>query len=92
MDLEAQKDQLRALAEAQKIDLEPVDKLPEDPRVQIAGLATLLGIDPTAALRGDVPVKRLVTEARKQERASAQYEKQELKRLRELGLEIEQGG
>ena len=92
MDLEAQKDQLQALAKAQKIDLEPVDKLPDDPRLQIAGLATLLGINPMAALRGDVPVRKLVTEARKQERAREQYEKQELNRLRELGIEFEQGG
>jgi hypothetical protein len=50
-----------------------------------------------AAMRGDLPVKRLVTEARKQEKAQAQYIRQELKRMRELGIEIdfdqlEQGG
>jgi hypothetical protein len=92
MDLEAQRDQLEALARAQGVDLGAVNRLPDDPRLKIAGLATLLGIDPMVALRGNVPVKRLATEARKQERARAQYESQELKRLRELGIEIEQGG
>ena len=89
MDLEARRDQLEALARAQGIDLGPVDQLPDDPRLKVAGLATLLRIDPMAALRGTVPVKRLATEARKQERARAQYESQELKRLRELGIEFE---
>jgi hypothetical protein len=92
MDLEAQRDQLEALAKAQGIDLGPVDKLPDDPRLKIAGLSTLLGIDPMAALRGTLPVKRLATEARKQERARAHYERQELKRLRELGFEFEPRG
>jgi hypothetical protein len=97
MDLEAQRDQLQSLAKAQKIDLAPVNKLPDDPRLRIAAIATLLGIDPMAAMRGDLPVKRLVSEARKQEKAQAQYIRQELKRMRELGIEIdfdqlEQGG
>jgi hypothetical protein len=85
MDLEAQRDQLEALAKAQGIDLGPVDKLPDDPRLKIAGLATLLGIDPMVALRGTVPVKRLASEARKQERARAKYEKEEQERFGELG-------
>jgi hypothetical protein len=89
MDLEAQRDQLQALAEEQGVDLARVNELPDDPRLRIAGLATLLRIDPMAALRGTVPVKRLVTEARKQERARAKYERQELKRLRKLGIELE---
>ena len=46
MDLEAQRDQLEALAEAQGVDLAPVNQLPDDPRLRILGLATLLGIDP----------------------------------------------
>jgi hypothetical protein len=94
MDLEAQRDQLEALAKAQKVDLAPVKKLPDDPRLRVLGLATLLGIDAMAALRGDVPVKRLLTEARKQERAQAKYDRQERKRLRESGIEIDpdQGG
>ena len=89
MDLDAQRAQLLSLARAEKIDVTPVDELPDDPRLHIAGLATLLRIDPMAALRGNVPVKRLVTEARKQERARAKYEREELKRLRELGIDIE---
>jgi hypothetical protein len=89
MDLEAQRDQLQALAKAQGVDLAPVNELPDDARLRILGLATLLGIDPMAALRGNVPVKRLVTEARKQERTRAKYERQELKLLRELGIEID---
>ena len=89
VDLETRRNQLQALAEEQGVDLAPVTELPDEPRLQIAGLATLLGIDPMAALRGNVPIKRLVTEARKKERASAQYERQELKRLRELGIEIQ---
>jgi hypothetical protein len=89
MDLEAQTDRLEGLAKAQGVDLAPVNELPDDPRLRILGLATLLGIDPMTALRGDVPAKRLVTEARKQERARARYERQELKRLRELGIEID---
>ena len=89
MDLEAQRDQLEALAEAQGVDLAPVNQLPDDPRLRILGLATLLGIDPMAAQRGDVPVKRLVTEARKRERARAKYERDELKRLHKLGIEID---
>jgi hypothetical protein len=89
MDLEAQRDQLEALAEAHGVDLAPVNQLPDDPRLRILGLATLLGIDPMAAQRGVVPVKRLVTEARKRERAQAKYEREELKRLRKLGIEID---
>jgi hypothetical protein len=89
MDLGEQKNQLQALAKEQGVDLGPVNELPDEPRLRILGLATLLGIDPMAALRGNVPVKRLVTEARKQERARAKYERQELKRLRELGIEID---
>jgi hypothetical protein len=89
MELEAQRDRLQALAKAQKVDLAPVNELPDDPRLQIFGLATVLRIDPMAALRGDVPVKRLVTEARKQERARAKYEREERKRLREFGIEID---
>jgi hypothetical protein len=89
MDLEARRDQLQALAEEQGADLARLNELPDDPRLRIAGLATLLRIDPMAALRGTVPVKRLVTEARKQERARAKYERQELKRLRKLGIELE---
>jgi hypothetical protein len=89
MDLEARRDELQALAEGAGVDLAPVNELPDDPRLRIAGLATLLRIDPMAALRGTVPVKRLVTEARKQDRARAKYERQELKRLRELGIELE---
>ena len=91
MDLEAQRDQLQALAEAQGIDLGPVNALPDDPRLRIAGLATLLGIDPMAALRGTVPVRRLATDARKRERAHAQYEREELRRVRELGIDLEGG-
>jgi hypothetical protein len=89
MDLDAQRDQLLSLAKAEEIDVTPVDELPDDPRLQIAGFATLLRIDPMAALRGSVPVKRLVTEARKKERARAKYEREELKRLRDLGIDIE---
>ena len=89
MDLEAQRDRLQALAEAQKVDLAPMNELPDDPRLRILGLATLLGIDPMAALRGDFPVKRLASEARKQERAQARYERQEQRRLPELGIEME---
>jgi hypothetical protein len=89
MDLDAQRDQLLSLARAEEIDVTPVHELPDDPRLRIAGLATLLRIDPMAALRGNVPAKRLVTEARKKERARAKYEREELKRLRELGIEIE---
>jgi len=89
VDLDAQRDQLLSLAKAEEIDVTPVDELPDDPRLQIAGLATLLRIDPMAALRGNVPVKRLVTEARKRERARAKYAREELKRLHELGIEIE---
>jgi hypothetical protein len=88
MDLEAQRDRLQAVAKAQKVDLAPVKELPDDPRLRILALATLLGIDPMAALRGDVPVKRLVSEARKRARAHAKYERQEQRRLRELGIEI----
>jgi hypothetical protein len=89
MDLEARRDQLQALAKEQGVDVAPVNQLPDDPRLRIAGLATLLRIDPMVALRGTVPVKRLVTEARRQERARAKYEREELKRLRELGIELE---
>jgi hypothetical protein len=89
MELDAHRDQLLSLARAEEIDVTPVDELPDDPRLRIAGLATLLRIDPMAALRGNVPAKRLVTEARKKERARAKYEREELKRLRELGIEIE---
>jgi hypothetical protein len=89
MDLDAQRDQLLSLAKAEEIDVTPIDELPDDLRLQIAGLATLLRIDPMAALRGTVPVKRLVTEARKKERARAKYEREERKRLRDLGIDIE---
>jgi hypothetical protein len=86
MDLEAQRDQLQTLAKAQRINLAPVNKLHDDPRLKIFAIATLLGIDPMAPLRGDVPIKRLVSQARKQERAQAQYIRQELTLLGELGV------
>jgi hypothetical protein len=91
VDLEAQREQLHALAEARGIDLAPVGELPDDPRLRIAALATLLRIDPMAALRGNVPVRRLAAEARKEERALEQFERQERKLLRDLGAEIEEG-
>jgi hypothetical protein len=89
MDLEAQRDQLQSLAKAQKIDLAPVNRLPDDPRLRIAAIATLLGIAPVAAMRGDLPVRLLVSGARKQEKAQAQYIRQELRRMREVGIEID---
>jgi len=92
VDLEARNEQLHALAEAQGIDLGPIAQLPDDPRLRIAALATLLKIDPMAAIRGDVPVRRLAAEARKRERALEQYTGEERKRLKDLGAEIEEGG
>jgi hypothetical protein len=88
MDLEAQRDQLRALAKAQKIDLKPYASLPADPRMQTLALATLLGIDPMEALRGTTPVKKLVSEARKQQRVDDTFEKEELEQLHELGIKV----
>jgi hypothetical protein len=87
MDLEARRDQLQSLAEAQKIDLAPVNELPDDPRLRIAAIATLLSIDPMEALRGTTPVKKLVSEARKRERAAERFEHEELKRLTQVGIE-----
>jgi hypothetical protein len=92
VDLGAQIEQLHALAEAQEIDLGSVAELPDDPRLRIAALATLLEIDPMAALRGDVPVRRLAADARKRARALEQYEREERKRLKDLGAEIGEGG
>jgi hypothetical protein len=89
MDLETQRDRLRALAEAEKVDLKPVAKLPDDPRLQIAAFATLLGIDPMEAMH-NASVKKLVADARKQQRASERYLRQELKRLDDLGIPIDE--
>ena len=88
MDLEAQRDQLQALAKAQKIDLKAYASLPADPRMQTLALATLLGIDPMEALRGTTPVKKLVSEARKQQRADDKFEKDQLEQLRAIGIKI----
>jgi hypothetical protein len=86
MDLEAQRDQLQSLAEAQKLDLAPVSELPDDPRLRIVAIATLLRIDPMEALRGTTPVKKLVSEGRKREREADRFEHEELKRLAEAGI------
>ena len=87
MDLEARREQLQSVAAARKIDLAPVNKLPDDPRLRIAAIATLLRIDPMEALRGTTPVKKLVSEARKKERVAERFEQQELRRLTQVGIE-----
>jgi hypothetical protein len=92
MDFKAQMDDLHALAEAAGVDLRPVNELPDDPRMRIAALATLLRVDPILALRGEAPVDELVSGARERERMFEEYRGEEQERLGELGIEIQKGG
>ena len=89
MDLMAREEQLQGLARDRGLDWEgPLSDLPNDPRLRIAALATLLRIDPMEVLRTEVPVKRLEGDARKRQRANDEFERKERKFLKGAGLEI----
>jgi hypothetical protein len=88
MDLGTREKQLRALAEQGGIDWKGRLKgIPDDPRVRVAALATLLGIDPMEAWKSDRPTKTLGAEARKRYAASEKYAKEERELLKSLDVE-----
>ena len=74
MDLRARLGQLEELAHGRGIAWEGrLHQLPDDPRVRLAGLATLLGLDAhQAAFRPEVPVAALQTGA-EDERAREEF-------------------
>jgi hypothetical protein len=93
MDLKVREEELRALASENAIDWkERLETLPDDPRLRIAALATLLRIDPMEALRGDTPTKKLVAESRERTQASEKFDRQEREFLKSLGLDKEREG
>lgn len=93
MDLAARESELRALAIKRSVDWEErLSSLPDDPRLRIAALATLLRINPIEALRADRPTKTLDTEARRRQRARQDYDRQERNFLQGLGLELKDEG
>jgi hypothetical protein len=88
VDLSQREKQFRALAKERRV---PSPKLPDDPRMRIAALATLLRIDPMEALKSDRSVKALGAEARKRERASEKSERDLRKLLKSFDLDLEAG-
>jgi hypothetical protein len=91
MNLAAREKELRALAKERGVDWkERAKDLPDDPRLRIAALAMLLRIDPMEALRADGPAKTLEAEARKKQRAGEEYQRDQLKFLRDHGLDVGQ--
>ena len=89
MDLEAREAELRAVAGARGVDWEGrLSGFPDDRRLRIAALATLLEIDPIEALKADTPAERLDADARESQRERAEYERKERKYLRGLGLDV----
>lgn len=85
MDLSQREKQFRALAKERGV---PNPKLPDDPRLRIAALATLVRIDPMEALKSDHSVKALGAEARKRERASEKSEQDLRKVLKSFDLDL----
>jgi hypothetical protein len=89
MDLKTREEQLRALAEQSGIDWKGrLKDVPDDPRVRVAALATLLGVDPIEASRSDRPTKTLGAEARKRKAASEKYAEEERKLLESLDVDL----
>jgi len=74
MDLSTREKQLRTLAEKRGVDWKRLMKgLPDDPRLRVAALATLLGIDAIEAWKSDRPISTLADEARKRKAATEKY-------------------
>jgi hypothetical protein len=89
MDLKTREEQLRALAEQARVEWErQLKELPNDPRVRVAGLATLLGIDAIEALNSDRPTRTLGAEARKRKAASEKYAREQRELLRSLDVDL----
>lgn len=89
MDLKTREEQLRALAEQGGIDWKGrLKDVPDDPRVRVAALATLVGVDPIEAWRSDRPTKTLGADARKRKAASEKYAEEEGKLLESLDVDL----
>ena len=93
MDLQARQEELQKLASDQGVDWKgPLDSLPDDKRLRIAALATLLNMDPMQALRDEGSIKKLASEARERQRSIETHDKRERKFLRSLGMDVNDGG
>jgi hypothetical protein len=93
MDLKTREEQLRALAEQGGIDWKGrLKELPDDQRLRVAALATLLGIDPIEAWKSDRPTRTLGAEARKRRAASEKYAHEERELRKSLDVELGEEG
>jgi hypothetical protein len=91
MDLSTREEQLRTLAEKGGVDWErPMKGLPNDPRLRVAALATLLGIDAIEAWKSDRPISTLADEARKRKAATEKYAREAREHL-EKSWDVEPG-
>ena len=77
MDLRDRQAELERLVESRRLEWRGrLRDLPDDPRVRVAALATLLGLDAhAAAFKLDVSSDTLVRTGRRDERAIQQYQR-----------------
>jgi hypothetical protein len=77
MDLRDRQAELERLAKERGIQWQGrLRDLPDDPRVRLAALATLLGLNAhTAAFRSEVPIDTLTAEGGRDDRTIEQYER-----------------
>jgi hypothetical protein len=93
MDLQARQEELQTLASDRGVDWQGrLGGLPDDKRLRIAALATLLNIDPMQALRDEGSIKKLASEARERQRTIETHDKKERKFLHGLGIDVNDGG